>query len=216
MTAFYSVNLATSAVASALRFGAGGVRLEAASLAEPLLLYEFEACPYCRVAREAIAQAGVPVIVRPCPKGGKRFRPDVERLGGKAQFPYLVDPNTGAAMYESANISKYLHETYGGGRHWLHWLAPLNLFSSQLAMLVRFLRGMFYLKQSYHLANPVELYAGERDPRARLVKEVMCESEVEYLWRPSRGAPRIVDPNIGVEVIGASAILRHIRRVYRP
>ena len=27
--------------------------------------------------------------------------------------PYLVDPNTGAAMYESADIQAYLLKTYG-------------------------------------------------------------------------------------------------------
>ena len=36
----------------------------------------------------------------------------VER-GGKAQFPYLVDPNTGVEMYESLDIIDYLFETYG-------------------------------------------------------------------------------------------------------
>jgi len=36
----------------------------------------------------------------------------VER-GGKMMVPYLVDPNTGAAMYESADIQRYLRQTYG-------------------------------------------------------------------------------------------------------
>jgi len=27
--------------------------------------------------------------------------------------PYLVDPNTGSAMYQSADIQAYLEETYG-------------------------------------------------------------------------------------------------------
>ena len=31
----------------------------------------------------------------PCPKDGTRFRPQVVAEGGKAQFPYLKDPNTG-------------------------------------------------------------------------------------------------------------------------
>ena len=33
--------------------------------------------------------------------------------GGKVMIPYLVDPNTGAAMYESADIQRYLRTTYG-------------------------------------------------------------------------------------------------------
>ena len=34
-------------------------------------------------------------MIYPCPKGGTRFRPEIRRRGGKEQFPYLVDPNTG-------------------------------------------------------------------------------------------------------------------------
>ena len=36
----------------------------------------------------------------------------VER-SGKMMVPYLVDPNTGVAMFESADIVKYLFDTYG-------------------------------------------------------------------------------------------------------
>ena len=49
----------------------------------------------------------------PCPKGGTRFRPEVERRGGKQQFPYLVDPNAGKALYESDEIIRYLYQEYG-------------------------------------------------------------------------------------------------------
>jgi glutathione S-transferase len=40
----------------------------------------------------------------------------VKRRGGKYQFPYLVDPNTGKEMYESDAIIAYLFERYGAGR----------------------------------------------------------------------------------------------------
>lgn len=36
----------------------------------------------------------------------------VER-GGQMMVPYLVDRNTGVAMYESAEIQRYLLKTYG-------------------------------------------------------------------------------------------------------
>ncbi|EYT44070.1 glutathione S-transferase, N-terminal domain protein, partial [Acinetobacter sp. 478810] len=32
---------------------------------------------------------------------------------GKMQVPYLVDPNTGVKMFESAQIVKYLKKQYG-------------------------------------------------------------------------------------------------------
>ncbi|HWP67535.1 MAG TPA: glutathione S-transferase N-terminal domain-containing protein [Candidatus Limnocylindria bacterium] len=35
------------------------------------------------------------------------------RLSGKPMVPYLVDPNTGTAMFESADIIAYLERTCG-------------------------------------------------------------------------------------------------------
>ena len=37
------------------------------------------------------------------------------QLSGKAQFPFMVDPNTGRSMLESDNIISYLWSTYGDG-----------------------------------------------------------------------------------------------------
>ena len=55
-------------------------------------------------------------VVYPCPQGGKRFREFVQETGGKAQFPYLIDENTGVKMYESDDIIEYLYENYGPGK----------------------------------------------------------------------------------------------------
>ena len=41
------------------------------------------------------------------------FRPAVLKLGGKLQFPFLVDPNNDVKMYESAKIVEYLWSEYG-------------------------------------------------------------------------------------------------------
>lgn|GEM_PF-2809240 len=41
-------------------------------------------------------------------------RRSLQERGGRMQVPYLVDPNTGTAMYESAEIQRYLAATYGG------------------------------------------------------------------------------------------------------
>ncbi|MHC5059284.1 MAG: glutathione S-transferase N-terminal domain-containing protein, partial [Planctomycetota bacterium] len=65
----------------------------------PLELYEFEACPFCRKVREALSILDLNAMIYPCPKKGPRFREEVKRRGGKYLFPYLVDPNTGEAMY---------------------------------------------------------------------------------------------------------------------
>ena len=96
--------------ASGFRVGSLGPRPR-----QRLELYEFEACPYCRKAREALSMLDLEVLVKPCPKGGSRFREDVKRRGGKALFPYLVDPNAGKEMYESDAIVEYLFREYGDG-----------------------------------------------------------------------------------------------------
>ena len=43
-----------------------------------------------------------------------RHRAAVRAAGGKEQFPFLVDENTGRTLYESDAIVRYLYETYGG------------------------------------------------------------------------------------------------------
>lgn len=65
--------------------------------------------------REAITQLDLEVDVYPCPKDSRIHRGIVESLGGKLQFPFLVDPNTGVQLYESDAIVKYLYKEYGGG-----------------------------------------------------------------------------------------------------
>jgi hypothetical protein len=52
----------------------------------------------CQV-REAISILDLDVIVRPCPRDGDVWRPQAIQEGGKSQFPYLKDPNTGASAY---------------------------------------------------------------------------------------------------------------------
>ena len=94
----------------AARLGAGVFVHAAGKRPEKLLeLYDFEACPFCRKAREALTALDLDAMIYPCPKGGTRFRP------GKKQFPYLVDPNTGSEMYESMDIARYLAKEYGKG-----------------------------------------------------------------------------------------------------
>ena len=41
-----------------------------------------------------------------------RNRIELLARAGKVQVPYLVDPNTGTAMFESAAIRAYLLDTY--------------------------------------------------------------------------------------------------------
>src|SRR4051812_6837887 len=96
-----SLDVATSLAATIARFGAGLSASHASAAQQPeklLELYEFEACPFCRKVRGALTAFDLDAMIYPCPRDGTRFRPDVERRGGKAQYPYLIDPNTGTAL----------------------------------------------------------------------------------------------------------------------
>ena len=46
--------------------------------------------------REAVSILDLDVMFYPCPAGGPTWREKVKQKGGKASFPYMVDPNTGA------------------------------------------------------------------------------------------------------------------------
>ena len=129
---FWDVTPATAA--SAARPNFGNVHYERRKTpAQPLQLYEFEVCPYCRIAREALSALSLDPIVYPCPKGGTRFREKVKAEGGRYQFPYLVDPNTGVAMYESADIVEYLFREYGDGK--VPWFLKQRAFAVSTSML---------------------------------------------------------------------------------
>ncbi len=47
------------------------------------------------------------------PKCTSRNRSFLEAHTGRVQVPYLMDPNPGTEMYESAAIIDYLKQTYG-------------------------------------------------------------------------------------------------------
>ena len=89
-----ALDVTTSVASTLFRLGAGmkvaspGKRPE-----KPLELYEFESCPYCRKVREALSMLDLDALIYPCPKGGPQFREEVKKRGGKALFPFLVDPN---------------------------------------------------------------------------------------------------------------------------
>lgn len=78
----------------------------------PLELYAFESSPFSRFVRRTLC--ALELEHRSISMGKKSAkRAAFKAKYGKLQFPLLVDPNTQRWMYESADIQKYLHETYG-------------------------------------------------------------------------------------------------------
>jgi glutathione S-transferase len=224
-------NVASSLAVSVARVGAGvSTGALGARPQKPLQLYEFEACPFCRKVREALTMLDLEVVIYPCPKEGKRFRPKVKKEGGKAQFPYLVDPNTGTAMYESDDIVDYLYRTYGAGPAPLSLkLGPLTDASSFLASAARPLQGRA-ATPSKAPDVPLELWSFEGSPFCRLAREALCELEIPYLLHnvgkrsPAREAfvarsgkmmvPYLADPNTGREMFESADIVKYLHETY--
>jgi glutathione S-transferase len=188
-----TAEVASSVVATMTRMGRGIYTRPAAERPErPLELYEFEGCPFCRLVREALTELDLDALVHPCPKGGERFRPRVVELGGKAQFPFLVDPNTGRQLYESADIVAYLFETYGRRPLPAAWrFATLNAVSSGFATVSRGSAGS-RARPSREPEEPLVLYSIESSPFARLVRERLCELEIPYLLK-STGRTKLAE-----------------------
>jgi glutathione S-transferase len=183
-------DVASSTLATVVRLGAGLRAHPAARQPAKLLeLYEFEACPFCRRVREALSVLDLDAMVYPCPRGGTRWRPGVIERGGKARFPYLVDPNTGRSMYESADIVDYIRSTYGGAGAPV-WLGPLAIASGSLAAAVRAGHGRA-ARASSPPEKPLELWSFEASPYCRLVREALCELELPYvLHNVAKGSPK--------------------------
>ncbi|MGH0036579.1 MAG: glutathione S-transferase N-terminal domain-containing protein [Myxococcota bacterium] len=220
-----------SSLAATLARAAGGLSVGRTGRRpeQPVILYEFESCPYCRKVREALTVLDLEAEIRPCPKGGHRFRDEVIQKGGKAQFPYLVDPNTGKAMYESDDIVRYLVAEYGDGA------VPWNLtgigpvVTGSLASALRLGMGST-AEASNAPAKRLELWSFEASPFSRIAREKLCTLELPYLLhnvgkgsasRPALAeragkvmVPYLADPNTGVEMFESADIVAYLDETY--
>jgi len=224
------LDVSTSFVSTLLRPGAGmfvrgvGARPEAR-----VRLYEFEGCPFCRKVREMLTTLDLDAAIFPCPKGGTRFRPEVEKHG-KRQFPFFIDPNTGEEMFESDAIVQYLADRYGDGKVPLSLrMGPLTVMSGSVGSLLRFPRGT-RARPSRQPEGPLELYSYEASPYSRLVREALSELELPHvLHNVGRGStkreefkalsgkmqvPYLVDPNTGTAMFESAEIVGYLDKTY--
>jgi glutathione S-transferase len=225
------LDVTTATAASAARPNFGNVHYPRAKVPEqPLEIYEFEVCPYCRIAREAMSALSLDPIVYPCPKGGSLFREKVKREGGRYQFPYLVDPNTGVSMYESADIVEYLFREYGDGRApWFLKQRAFAVSTSMLASAFRPTRGRHAVR-SRQPEKLLELYSYEGSPFCRIAREALCELELPHRLHnvprrsPDRDGfvaisgkmqvPYLLDPNTGIQMFESGDIRRYLYETY--
>jgi glutathione S-transferase len=186
--------------------------------------------------RERLCELDLDVLVLPVAHGSPR-RADLARLGGRVQVPYLLDPNTGAAMYESEDIVAYLDGRYGtnGRRSALRMLPLINILDSYLATAVRLARGtrvVSGLETARRPATRLELYNMEGSPYCRKVREVLTELDLEHIVRnvpkgsPKRESlralagkvqvPYLVDPNTGEALFESGDIAAYLHDRYGP
>lgn len=216
------MNPLCSALATALRFGAGG----RAGAAGPrptgaLELYEFEACPFCRKVREALVWLDLDALVHPCPRGGTRFRAE-----HGPPYPLLID--NGVEIRESSVIVQHLAAHYGQSHvPWVMRAGPLTDITCGLASLAL---PRLRVKPSRAPTRPPELFADETSAAARAVRGWLCALEIPYRWRTcGRGSaklaelsartgradlPALLDQEAGSDVRGADAVIAHLRQTY--
>jgi len=127
--------ITTSTLASASRGKNGMFAKPSTAPKKPLELYSFEGSPYARLVRETLCELEIPYLLHNCGKtpgshadylppeyrakyvhdympGTENRRKFLERAG-RIMMPYIVDPNTGTAMFETRQIRDYLRKTYG-------------------------------------------------------------------------------------------------------
>lgn len=126
------INLLRSRLASLARKRQGVRAVSSTPAEQALTLYSFESSPYSRIVREKLSELELPYTLINIGKqqradiGPSNFRlhlgpyrplPNTKRSEfmarhGNVQVPYLIDPNTGVDMFESADILRYLEQTY--------------------------------------------------------------------------------------------------------
>lgn len=97
--------------------GGGGNRMKKNSRPDnmkmkPVTLYGWEGAQYVKPVREILNELSLAHVFVNCANGSLNRAKLSAKTGGVFQVPYLVDPNTGVEMFESAEIVKYLEATY--------------------------------------------------------------------------------------------------------
>ncbi|CAL5016802.1 unnamed protein product [Urochloa decumbens] len=232
------VEVATSSISSLARLPWGskvattsGENIDSATTAPTLQLYEFEACPFCRRVREAMTELDLSTEVYPCPKGSLRHREMVKKIGGKEQFPLLVDASAGVTMYESGDIVNYLFRQYGQGRNPSSGLLESTIFTGWVPTLLRAGRGMtLWNKAGVVPAEKLELFSYENNSYSRIVREALCELELPYVLQNvgegsskmdallrisgSQQVPYLIDLNTGFQSGDYKKILSYLFKQY--
>ncbi|KAL1503183.1 hypothetical protein AB1Y20_011241 [Prymnesium parvum] len=204
-----------------------------------LLLYEYEASPWCRRVRETLCLLDLEHSVFPCPRetlrlegaygARSRHRPAVAAAGGALRFPFLHDRTQHAALNGSEAIVAHLWRHYGQDAARTRLDAVLNggalpraLDFAALAapsVLRPWAECGLMLAPSRRAEAPLVLHGCEPQPGSRLLREKLCILQLPYVYKP-RGVevgaiPHLADPNTGWASFGARDGLNYLEETYQ-
>jgi glutathione S-transferase len=110
-----TVTTLSAAIGLIPRFGAGSsYQVSKQPKYKPLVLWAYEASPFCKVVKECLCELEIPHVQISCPRGSANRQLLYDKTG-RFQAPYLEDPNTedNVALFESKTIIEYLRKQYG-------------------------------------------------------------------------------------------------------
>ena len=211
-----------------------------ATLTPALVLYEYEASPWCRRVRETLGALGLEALIKPCPREtlraegaygpSSRFRAEASTACRRLSFPLLIDKTANVVMSDSMLIMEHLWLAYGDGVERPMLDRVLNtreytrslVFDFPLLVSPSALRPWPWagvmLAPSRANKEPLILYGCEADADSRLVREALCALQLSYHSRPRSLAaplPALEDPNTGFATVGAEQALRYLDETYR-
>jgi glutathione S-transferase len=208
---------------------------------KPIILYEYDASPYCKRVREMINLLDLTVEYRPCPGARQgKFSQQMLQQTGRQTVPYLVDPNTNQDLFESNDIIEYLLQTYGPLPEMFDrkalWPITFESFCISTCTIVAILRDFPASRRQDNARPdnedmiPLELWGYESSPFVRPVREKLCSLCLPHTFIScSRGSanrdvlmkrtgrfqvPFLVDPNTGVEMFEGPEIVDYLEQVY--
>jgi glutathione S-transferase len=205
----------------------------------PLVLYDVESCPRCRLVREACSMLSLSVTFRPSLRGGRgRALEEARRIFGEgsaaASPPLLVDPNTSVKLSDTDAILQYLFRAYGSGQvPWTLRGGAVSVATSAAGVvLLRWGAGGWYRSSNPPPdgSPPLVLWSYEGSPFCKVVRETLSSLEICHtVVHAPRGSPNrqrlferkgffqvpyLEDPNTGVCLHESEAINEYLVKRY--
>lgn len=147
---------------------------------EPLILYSYEGNQFCRLVREVLTELDIVYELRSAGKKSPRRDELAQITGGSTQCPYLVDPNTGKSMPESADIISYLYGEYA------LWTPPSELLEWASDVILQNLKPFFAtlapMQAGSRSSGGGEYAAKIREALSEIDTETNSESVVVYTY----------------------------------